>query len=849
MSGTIGQRPLGKSRISCRVGLCLVGRSENNGADTKPAMIAWSTSGGTLGEDAVMFAYSPKRVSITLLISGVVLTLVGLALIWGGVHLTMLGGSYYYAIVGLALAGTGILLGARRAEALWLFAAATAGTVAWALWEVGLAFWPLVPRLAPFMVMALIMALLAPLMVPRLRRAALLTAALASVLLIAGGFAVLFPHGEILAAGPPAPLAAPPSGGESRWQYYGRSPAGTRFAPETQITPANVKRLKVAWTFRTGEIADGASEDQNTPIQIGDTLYACTPLNKVIALDADTGKPRWVYDPKPPNTQTWNRCRGVAYYAPAVAPNSFAAPPGAPAASTPRPTAPFCGARIVLTTLDARLIQLDAGTGRLCDTFGTRGTVDLRAGMGEIKPGWYQPTSTPTVIGDRIIVGGWVFDGRGVDEPSGVVRAFDARTGALVWAWDIGRPDANGLPPEGESYSRSTPNVWSTPSFDEALGLVYLPTGNQNPDFWGALRPPESEKYSSSLVALDVTTGKVRWHFQTAHHDIWDYDVPAQPALYDIPDGRGGKTPAVIQVTKRGQIFMFDRRDGTPLAPIEERPVPQSVQPGDRVSPTQPYSRGMPAIGAEPVTEKRMWGATFFDQLACRIRFRQLNYKGEFTPVTTKPTLIFPGYYGGMNWGSVAIDARRNYLIINDIRMPQIVQLIPQEKLAGKDTSSGHGVGSIYPQEGAPYAAEHSAFNSPLGVPCLAPPWGTFTAVDLNRRSVAWQRPAGTVRDAAVSGIKAGLPIPLGMPTLGGPIATASGLIFYAGTQDYYLRALDTSTGRELWKGRLPVGAQATPMTYASPRTGRQYVVISAGGARQSTDRGDYIVAFALPRD
>jgi quinate dehydrogenase (quinone) len=783
---------------------------------------------------------TPTQISRwTLLIAGIVLALVSLPLVVGGFQLIGLGGSWYYLIVGSALLGAAVLLGLRRIEALWLFGTATVATIVWALWEVGLSFWPLVPRLAPFLVMTLVMALLAPLLSTRLRRSALATAALAAVLLVAGGVAMFFPHGVVEAQGPAAMRAVLAATGPSRWQYYGRTPAGDRFAPEVQITPANVGKLKVAWTFRTGEIAGEASENQNTPIQIGDTLYVCTPLNKVFAIDADTGRQRWTYDPKPANLAVWNRCRGVGYYEAAAGSSTSAA----------REVPGSCARRIVLTTLDARLIELDADTGRPCQAFGKDGVVDLKAGMGEIKPAYYQPTSMPTVIGNKILVGGWVFDGRSVDEPSGVVRAFNADTGELAWAWDLDNPAITKLPPQGQTYSRATPNVWSTPAFDEALGLVYLPTGNQNPDFWGALRPKLSEQYSSSIVALDIATGRVRWKFQTTHHDLWDYDVPSQPALYDLPDGAGGVVPALIQTTKRGQIFMLDRRTGQPITKVQERSVPKDSQPGDWVSPTQPYSVGMPAIGAEPLTEARMWGATFFDQLACRIQFRKLHYEGDFTPVTTRPTLIYPGYYGGMNWGSGAIDHRTGYLIVNDIRMPQVVRLVPQAKVDNSVVHAAHGVGSIYPQEGTPYAAEHSAFNSPLGVPCQAPPWGTLSAVDLKAHRLVWQRPAGTIGDAVANGFRPGLPIPVGMPSLGGPIVTASGLLFYAGTQDYYLRALDAATGKELWKGRLPVGAQATPMTYVSPKSGRQFVVVLAGGARQSPDRGDYVVAYALPPD
>jgi quinate dehydrogenase (quinone) len=792
---------------------------------------------------------------LAFLIFGGLLLLLGIVLAAGGVQLTLLGGSWYYLIAGVALAVSGLLYLWRKPAAAWLYALVFIGTVLWALWEVGLSFWPLVPRLAPVLVLALFASLLLPALRDGQGRGVsrALSAALALVL-VAGGIAMFFPHGQITGSAQ-APGAAKDATA-SAWQYYGRTPKGTRYAPEAQIDRENVDSLQVAWTFRTGDPANPFSENQNTPIQIADTLYLCTPMNKVFALDADTGKEKWSYDPKPADTKTWNRCRGVGYYDPAVVNRSLlqrvAADAGveatvSPVAATPAVAANTCARRIVLTTIDARLMELDADTGKPCEDFGQGGVVDLKVGMGEIKPAYYFPTSMPTVVQDLVIVGGWVFDGRAVDEPSGVLRAFNANSGELVWAWDLGNPAITKLPPEGGTYTRGTPNVWSTPAFDEALGLIYVPTGNQEPDFWGAHRSPAADEFSSSIVALELASGRVRWKFQTTHHDLWDYDVPAQPALVDVPDGKGGTVPAVVQATKRGQLFMLDRRDGTPLAEVQEKPVPQGQQQGERLSPTQPYSVGMPSIGAEPLAEKGMWGATFLDQLACRIAFRKLRYEGEFTPPTTKRTLLYPGYYGGMNWGSLSINEDKGYLFVNDIRMPQVVQLIPREGLDESKMPAGHGVGSVYPMEGTPYVVEHKSLVSPLGIPCHSPPWGTFSMIDLNTRKLVWQRPAGTVKDAVVSGVKAGMPIPLGMPTLGGAVNTASGLVFYAGTQDYYLRAMDMATGKDLWKGRLPVGAQATPMTYISPKSGRQYVVVSAGGARQSPDRGDYVIAYALP--
>ncbi|MCX8572124.1 membrane-bound PQQ-dependent dehydrogenase, glucose/quinate/shikimate family [Aminobacter sp. MET-1] len=804
-----------------------------------------------------------------LVLFGLLMVIIGAPLVYGGVQLIGLGGSWYYALAGLGVIASGILYIMRRKAGLWLYGFVFLATVAWALWESGLEFWPLIPRLVAPAVIAIPALLLAPLFptragTPRPGKAApFALAALLVAALAATAFYGFTPHGVVsntLASAEPKPTVPPAAASATDWRHYGRTPAGTRYAPIDQINRDNVHKLEVAWTFRSGDTPQGSAQDQNTPLFVDDTLYTCSPNNIVHALNPDTGDVKWKFDPKA-KSPLWQRCRGVSYYEPgpataeagAAAPANAAAPadplaPASPVAqTTPVAQANACAARIVMTTIDARLIQLDAKTGELCQDFGTGGIVDLKQGMGEIKDGFYFQTSAPTVMRDLIMVGGWVWDNVETGEPSGAVRAFSARTGELVWAWDLGNPAITKLPPEGESYTRGTPNVWSTPAYDEALGLVYLPTGNATPDFFGAHRSKAAEDYTASVVALDIATGRERWKFQTVHHDIWDYDVPAQPALYDVPDGKGGTVPALIQITKRGQIFMLDRRDGKPIAEVEERPVPQTGGvPEDFLSPTQPYSVGMPEIGTAPFTEARMWGATPYDQLYCRIEFKKMRYEGEFTPPGLTRSIIFPGYYGGMNWGSAAIDEARGLLIVNDIRMPQFAQLMPREETDNYGGSAAHD--GLSQQKGTPYGAMKNGFMSPLGVPCHQPPYGTFTGIDLKTRQIAWQVPAGTLEDTGPLGLKMGLQIPIGMPTLGGPIATSGGVVFYAGTQDYYLRALDVETGKELWKGRMPVGAQSTPMTFVSHESGAQYVVISAGGARQSPDRGDYIVAYRLPK-
>lgn len=357
-----------------------------------------------------------------------------------------------------------------------------------------------------------------------------------------------------------------------------------------------------------------------------------------------------------------------------------------------------------------------------------------------------------------------------------------------------------------------------------------------------------AERYSASIVALDIETGRDRWVFRTVHHDLWDYDVPSQPALYDVPDGNGGTIPALIQTTKRGEIFMVDRRNGTPIATVEERPVPQTGGVADeRLSPTQPYSVGMPSIGTERLSESRMWGATLLDQLVCRIGFRSARYDGEFTPHGETPAIQYPGWSGGMNCGSVSIAENQGYLIVNDIRMGVINQLVPRDEY-DRAVEGGNMHGGNAPQYGTPWGLLQRPFLSPLGVPCQLPPYGTISAIDLSTRQLAWSMPLGTLEDSGPLGIPMGLSIPIGLPTLGGPVTTSTGLIFMAGAQDNYLRAIELKTGRELWKGRLPMGNGTTPMTYVSPQSGRQFVVISAGGNRSLPARGDYIVGFSLPR-
>ncbi|WP_068875627.1 MULTISPECIES: membrane-bound PQQ-dependent dehydrogenase, glucose/quinate/shikimate family [unclassified Phenylobacterium] len=789
-------------------------------------------------------------------IGGGLVALVGILLLVGGGWLIFLDGSPYYMLAGAAVVATGVMLARRHPAAGLLYAAVLGATLAWGVWEAGLAFWPLVPRLFAPAVLGLFILLVIP-TAPKaaLRHQSGLAVGLLSLACLGVLGAVVpatFTWGQ---ATIPAQVtgAARPAETVSDWRYYGRDPGGSRYAPVDQINRENVDDLKVAWTYRTGEARHRGSQDQNTPVQVGDTLYVCTPTNVVIALDADTGREKWRHDPKV-KPLFWNRCRGVGYWDGTQPKVALSGPPASPApkaaavaakAAVP-PEAPLCSRRIISSTINAQLFALDAATGQRCPGFGKDGMVDLTAGVGPVKPGFYFQTSTPTVIGDRVLIGGWVVDNQELAEPSGVVRAFDVVTGELAWAWDLGDPSIDKLPPEGKTYTRGTPNVWSTPAFDPDLGLVYLPVGNATPDYWGSHRSMAAEGYSSSVVAVDVATGKMRWTFQTVHHDLWDYDVPSQPMLIDFPV-KGGTAPALVQLTKRGQIFVLDRRDGKPLTRVVEVRVPGGAQPGEWVFPTQPYSVEMPTIGVERLTEQMMWGATPLDQLACRIMFQSVRYEGDFTPPGSakQPSLQYPGNAGGMNWGSGAFDARRGLLIVSDVRMPQIVALTKSDE---PGVALSRAVKDRPPPslKAIPYKVRNQWFLSPVFAPCIQPPHGMLTAIDVRTRQVVWQVPAGTAEAQAPFGLKSNLPIPIGTIGIGGPITTAGGVTFRAATTDAYLRAYDNATGKVLWQAPLPVAAAGTPMTYVSPRTGRQYVVVSAGGAAMSPASGDYVVAYAL---
>ncbi|WP_404476646.1 membrane-bound PQQ-dependent dehydrogenase, glucose/quinate/shikimate family [Novosphingobium sp. BL-52-GroH] len=781
------------------------------------------------------------------------LAIVGVTLLIGGVRLLLLGGSAYYVLAGAATLASGVFVAMGRRIGALLFGALLLVTTAWAVGEVGFAGWSLLARLAGPAAVGLwfVLPWTARRLHPQHTRPlhTRLATALAGLALAVGLGAAI--HTTFVGERPdpmyqagvtavPAPVTrAPADTAGDDWPVWGGDSAGTRFSTAGQITPANADKLELAWTYHFGAAPPGAPASlEVTPLKIGDTLYACNDYNDVVALDAETGRQVWRFHART-NTQgaTYGHCRGVAYYR----------VPGASGR---------CAERIYTNTVDARILAIDKATGRLCQGFGRNGEVDLKVGMPMAPTGYYYVTSAPTIARGRIVLGGWVVDGMYWGEPSGVIRAFDAVDGTLSWAFDVGRPDRTGAPPAGETYTPSTPNAWAPMSADDSLGLVYVPLGGAVPDYAGAQRRPFDNAWSSSVVALDVETGRARWRFQTTHHDLWDYDVPSQPTLVDLETPQGPRR-ALVQPTKRGEVFVLDRATGKPIRPVTEVAVPQGgMAPGERASATQPFSNAMPSFRGVDIAERDMWGITPLDQLWCRIKFREARYEGPLTPPGFSPSIAYPGFLGGMNWGGVSIDRARGLMIVNSNYVGNYAQLVKREE-ADRLGVRPVGMGSvakpegqtIQPQMGTPFAVRSLPFLSPLFAPCQAPPWGRLSAVDLASGKLVWSHPLGTARDSGPLGLPSMLPFRIGTPNLGGSVTTRGGVIFIAATQDKYLRAIDVRTGKVLWRGRLPQAGQATPMTYISRASGRQFVVTASGGhAFLGTRPGDAIYAFALPQ-
>jgi quinoprotein glucose dehydrogenase len=644
-----------------------------------------------------------------------------------------------------------------------------------------------------------------------------------------------------LACALPVALAttlSPPAaaeGTDSAWEAWGATPGGTRYAPVAAITPANVDQLEIAWTYSTGELARRSeamlvnSSAETTPILAAGSLVTCTPFGRVIALDPATGEERWTFDPAiDPAFELPNQyvCRGVALWRDASAPAEEA-----------------CAQRIIYSTVDLRLIAIDALTGKACTAFGRDGEVTLiQPGLqhrGELKL-----ASPPTIVGDIVAVGSMILDNVRADAPRGVVYGIDARSGERRWTFDPIPQDQGPTAEDWLEGSRSRTggaNMWSVMAADTERDLLFIPTSSPSPDYYGGERPGDN-RHGNSLIALHGATGELAWSYQLVHHDIWDYDTPAQPTLVDITRG-GESIPAVVQPTKQGFLFVFDRRTGEPLFPIEERPVPQGAVAGEWLSPTQPIPTLPEPLFSTDLSPDDAFGFTFWDRGACRKRMESLRFEGLFTPPSLQGSIHYPAASGGANWGGAAIDPASGTLFVNSSRVASVITLVPRRATAGDSVALSDGV-DISPMKGTPYEVKREFLVSPWGAPCTPPPWGGLSAYDLRTGKKRWDVPLGTINHE--------LPVPLpfdwklGTPNIGGPAATAGGVLFIAATMDRYLRAFDMATGEELWKDRLPGGSQATPMTYSV--NGRQFVVMATGQHLWfQTEPGDTIVAYALP--
>ena len=643
----------------------------------------------------------------------------------------------------------------------------------------------------------------------------------------------------------PASGGAAPTDGE--WRAYGRDALGSRWSPLAEITRDNVARLQPVWTYHTGELAPEFATRRRkralevTPLVVGGRMYVSTPLGRVMALEPETGRELWKFDPRIDRDVTYGDFtnRGVSYWA-----DSRLTDAGTP-----------CARRVIIATIDGRLIALDAERGTRCVTFGDSGSVDLRAALRN-KPeeaAEYEMTSPPAVINDLIVVGSAVADNGRIDMASGEVRAFDARTGALKWTWDPIPQDSTDaawrtwIGPR--AHATGAANAWSVIAADSARDLVFVPTGSASPDYYGGERLGDN-RYANSVVALRASTGHVVWHFQAVHHDLWDYDVASPPALVTLrKDGRD--IPVVLQATKTGQLFVLHRETGVPVFPVEERPVPPSDVPGEQASPAQPFNTVLPPLSPQRLTPDDAFGLGDDDRAACRARIASLRNEGPFTPPSERGTLVYPSSIGGAHWGGVAYDPTRQIVVVPVNRIPIDVRLIPRARFdRSKVTDAGEtrGPSAEYTNmRGTPYVMRRQFMFGPRGAPCSPPPFGSLVAIDLNTGTKKWDVPLGTLGVLQPPGVSAETAATFGSLNLGGAISTAGGLVFIGATIDNAIRAYDVETGRELWKGALPAGGKATPMTFRGPRDGRQYVVIAAGGDGDVFGMSDAIVAFRLP--
>ncbi len=621
----------------------------------------------------------------------------------------------------------------------------------------------------------------------------------------------------------PATLAADK---DAAWLHYGGDQGGRHYSSVANINKENVDDLDVAWVFRSGDMETHGKKMENTsaqstpillPAAAGESLVYCTPFNRVIALDPALGTQRWQFDPKInlQGDRTF-RCRGVSYGLDVNTSETQA-----------------CRHRLYVATHDRSLWAIDAKDGKVCENFGINGQVRLYGKEGFV-PGDVANSSAPAVANGVIVVGSAIIDFARAQAPRGTVKAFDAHSGKPLWSFD---PLLNQL-------NSGAANVWAPISIDVENDLVFLPTSAPSPDYYGAKRPGDNH-YANSVVALNLQTGKLVWHFQHVHHDLWDYDTPAQPILFDWK--KNGKTiPALAQLTKQGLTFVFNRLTGEPLWEITQQPVPPSQIPGEYSSLTQPKPMAPPPLIDSFLMPDDAWGLTPIDRSDCKSQLEHINNMGLFTPNSEKLSLMYPGSLGGPNWGGGAMLADSGVLLVNINNVAFTGQLIPKQKdaISSKKDHPEAGKRMRVAMNGTPYSVEIGSLKSFLGIPCNPPPWGKLVAIDLVKGTILWEAPLGSIHE--MGPVTLPFHVDWGTPNLGGGIATKGGLFFIGATMDRQFRAFDVSNGETLWKYTLPVDGNATPMTYQYK--GRQYVVINAGGhAIFSRGAGDYLYAFALP--
>jgi len=808
-------------------------------------------------------------------IGGLITALLGAAILYYGAQLAIIGGSFFYVIMALGLLISGVQLFRLRQNGLVFYALTLVVTFIWTLYEVGMDKWQWIPRGALIIFLGLLLSL--PFIVRGLRDKPVklwspglangpfilrsVVGLVAAMALVAWFIDPIEKQGTLQTVAGAKEASIDPSGvpyPANDWVAYGGTNLGQRYSSLKDINSDNVGKLKVAWEHHTGDLREGDAVDSKeytfeaTPIKVNGLLYFCTPHNIVQALEPETGKLAWSFDPKMQRDNQYQHqtCRGVSYNDS----SEYVVPADTDPVKAEAIKAAIlqCPRRIIASSVDARLYVLNADNGELCTSFGDNGYVDLKAQMPNMERATYQQTSAPLVTADLIILGSAIADNYYENNPSGVIRAYDVRTGDIVWKFDAGKPDETAPLASDELYEPNSAVAWTQLSADEKLGLVYVPFGNKSPDQVGVSRSEADQKMVDSLAALDLRTGRLVWNFQTTHHDLWDRDIPSQPVLLNLPHD-GQDVPAILVPTKIGNIWVLDRRTGDPIMPVHEMNVSTKTDiPNEKLSPTQPMSAL--SFTPAPLTEADMWGTTPFDQIACRITYRQARYDGNpFTPPQTEGlSLVWPGNIGVFNWGSVAVDPVNGWMIATPQYLPYLYRLYkrpegePDKRMFGNAGDAGGESKPGNENLGGPYAVSISHMRSALGVPCNTPPWGVRVGVNLADGTTAWKYRNGTVAGQKIAGIQFPIPFEMGMLAHGGTLTTAGGIAFTGAALDDIIRGYDMKTGETLWSHKLPAGGQATPMTYRG-KDGKQYVVIAAGGhGSLGTTPGDSVIAYTV---